>query len=302
MPAHGIARPFGFLEPGPINEAGRTGVRLPRFDRRHALPLRWSGMMAPTRDYAGSTRRRRRAPRRRHSAPRAALAVFAAFAFLLTLLVAAFASAPADEDAVAPSVARTAPAGRPLPQIVAVQGSLRLQLPISQRKVTAIGYHGAGNDVLPLEPIGQQLNEGVFVRLFRRLFGGRGGDLRYYQLDGGEGPSTGGLDVGAPAGTGVYSPVDGTVISIRDYMLNGRRRGDVIDLQPSGAPSVVVSLTRLRADATLSVGSPIAAGSTKLGVLINLSRLEEQALASHTGEAGNHVTVEVRQASTISIS
>ena len=35
------------------------------------------------------------------------------------------------------------------------------------------------------------------------------------------------MDVGAPAGTDVYSPVDGTVVSVQPYVLNGKVRGKV---------------------------------------------------------------------------
>ena len=74
------------------------------------------------------------------------------------------------------------------------------------------------------------------------------------------GPRTGALDVGAPAGTAVYAPVDGTVVSIRDVVIDGKRRGHRIDVVPNDAPSVVVSIRRLRADPALTVGSPSRPG------------------------------------------
>ena len=63
--------------------------------------------------------------------------------------------------------------------MIASQGALRIQLPVNAREVTAIGYHGAGGDALPPEPLGRQKNEGLFSRLFHRVFGGggSGGDV-----------------------------------------------------------------------------------------------------------------------------
>jgi len=71
------------------------------------------------------------------------------------------------------------------------------------------------------------------------------------------------LDVGALPGTDIYAPVDGTIVGISDYILNGRAYGSRIDIQPSAAPSLVVSLTHLSPDPALTVGSTIAASSTR---------------------------------------
>jgi murein DD-endopeptidase MepM/ murein hydrolase activator NlpD len=227
--------------------------------------------------------------------------VLLALAVLVTLALGAFSTTPTDQSAVSEHDARLAPPDRPLPQVVALQGSLRIQMPVSQRQVTALGYHGADEDALPLEPIGRQANEGLFSRLFHALFGGGGGGLRYYQLGGGAGPSTGALDVGAAAGTQVFAPVDGTVVSVQPYVLDARQYGNRIQIQPSGAPSVVVSLTHVRADPALTVGSPVTAGTTKVGVVLDFSEVEQQALAGHTGDAGNHVTVDVEPTPTLAL-
>jgi murein DD-endopeptidase MepM/ murein hydrolase activator NlpD len=220
---------------------------------------------------------------------------------VVTLAIGAFGTSPTDLPAVPSSTARAAPASRPLPQVIALQDSLRIQMPVSQRQLTALGYHGADEDALPLEPVGRQANEGLLSRVFHNLFGGGGGTPRYYQLGGGAGPSTGGLDVGAAAGTDVFSPVDGTLVSVQPYILNGENYGNRVQIQPFGAPSVVVSLTHLRVDPALTVGSPVTAGTTKVGVILDFSEVERQALAKHTGDAGNHVTLEVVPTPTLAL-
>jgi hypothetical protein len=181
---------------------------------------------------------------------------------------------------------------------VALHSGLRIQLPVAQNRVSAIGYHSSGDGALPLRALGRRGNAGALSRLAHKIFGGGGGGFVYYQLSGDE---TAVLDVGATPGTDVYAPVDGTIVGISDYILNGRVYGSRIDVQPSAAPSLVVSLTHLMPAASLSVGSMIAASNTKLGRVIDLSGVEKQALAKYTQDAGNHVSIELRPAATLTL-
>ena len=113
-------------------------------------------------------------------------------------------------------------------------GGLSLDVPITQGRITAIVYHATGaSDAIPLQPVGHQRNEGFLARLGDRLFGSGGNDGPSYFVDGGgSGPDTGSVDVGAPAGTGVYSPVDGVVVSVQPYVLNGLERGSIVQIRP----------------------------------------------------------------------
>ncbi len=243
----------------------------------------------------------RRASRSAQRARRRALLAVCGLAFLVVLVLAAFrSSSPAAIGIGTPaSASRLLPAGPPRPLVVAMHGTLRIQLPINERNVTAIGYHGAGEDVLPLDPLGRQANEGLFSRVFHRIFGGGGGGVSYYQLGGGDGPSTGSLNVGAAAGTDVYSPVDGTIVGLRDYILDGKAYGSAVDIQPSDEPSVVVSVTHLRADPSLTVGAPVSSRTSKIGTVVDFSPVERLALARYTQDAGNHVAISVRAATTV---
>ena len=47
----------------------------------------------------------------------------------------------------------------------------------------------------------------------------------YYVDSSAPGDPTSSVDVGALAGTGVYAPVDGRVVSLRPYVINGRAWG-----------------------------------------------------------------------------
>jgi hypothetical protein len=250
-------------------------------------------------EQARRARRRRAAGHKR--AKRVALLVLASAAVGVTLLLSAFDSGSATPARTAPAPAqRLLPTGPPRPQIVALRDTLRIQMPISQSRVTAIGYHGVDNGALALEPAGRQANEGILARFARRILGSGGNGLAYYQL-GGEGPATAVLDVGAAPGTDVYAPVGGTVVGITDFVISGRKLGSRIDIQPASAPSFVVSLSHLRSDPALTVGTVVTAATSKIGTVLDFSRMERQALARYTQDAGNHVSVEVRPAATLAI-
>jgi hypothetical protein len=268
------------LQPEATSEAQVTSATVPRMAQPQAQGLA----------YRAAEREQMRA-RVRRSRRTAALLV-AACVSLVLLLLTAFGT-----GGVASSADR-GPAP-PQAQVVAMQDTLRIQMPINQSRVTAIGYHASGTDVLPLQPVGSQANAGLLKRIFHRLFGQNGSEIRYYQLGGGVGSQTGGLDVGAPVETDVYSPVDGSIIAISDLIVNGKAYGVRIDIQPSGSPGVVVTVENLKPDPALTVGSAVSAGRTKIGRVIDLSSVEQAALARHTQDKGQHVHIEVRAASGI---
>jgi murein DD-endopeptidase MepM/ murein hydrolase activator NlpD len=232
------------------------------------------------------------------------LAVLCAIAVvaIVTLLLSAFGGSGRGLQAPVPaSASRLLPAGPPSPEIVARLGSLHLQLPVSQSRVTAIGYGSGEEGALGLQALGTQANEGVLKRLLHSIVGGSTGKPRWYQLPGGQGADSSLLDVGAPAGTDVYAPVDGTVIAIDDVVVNGRTYGSRIEIQPSGAPSLVVWVSHLRVDPALVVGSQISAMGTKLGSVVDFTHAEKQTLARYTNDSGNHVAIEVHPSATLGL-
>jgi hypothetical protein len=228
--------------------------------------------------------------------------VLLAIVAFVVLLLSAFGSGrrPAAQQALVPAPAnRLLPSGPPGPQVIALEGSLRIQLPIAQSRVTAIGYHASADGALALDALGNQANPGALTRLAHKVFGSSTRGLRWFQIPGGEGPATAALDVGADPGTDVYSPVDGSIVGLTPYIVNGKRYGSQIDIQPTGAPSLVVSVTHLKTDPSLSIGASLAAGTTKLGTVVDMSHAEQQALARYTQDAGNHVEIEAHSASAL---
>jgi hypothetical protein len=230
-------------------------------------------------------------------ARRFALLVLLAAVFVVALALTAFGGQVGNPVRLSSSTFASAQS-KPSPEIVALRGPVRLQLPIAQGRVTAIGY-SAATGTLPLSPVGHQANEGLVSRMFHGIFGGGGGTPRWYQLAGG---GTNALDVGALNGTDVYSPIDGVVAGIRPFIVMGKQYGSEIDIQPQSSPSLVVAVTQLTADPGLTVGSAVVSGATKLGNVVDLASVEHQALAQYTNDGGNHVTVEVRAAPRVTTS
>ena len=222
-----------------------------------------------------------------------ALLVLLSAVFLVALGLTAFGGRTVQTAAIVPQRnLATAAQTRPAPEIVAQRGALNLQMPISKSRRTAIGYHTAHDGALSLKPLGHQANEGVVQRVIHGIFGG-GGSPKWYELSGG---AKSAIDVGAPVGSDVYSPVDGNVVAIRPFVVEGKTYGAEIDIQPQNAPSLVVAVTQLVADPALTVGTAVVSGATKLGRVVDLAAVEHQALARYTNDAGNHVTIEVRSA------
>jgi hypothetical protein len=257
-----------------------TAMTTPR--SRHAARLRAS--------------RRRAQARARWAVLTVALSVLA----VVTLAVTAFGNdssggSPVDANATSSPVT-SAP---PEPQVLATIGNLRVQSPVAQGGVTAVGFHGSEDGSLVLQPVGPQANEGLLARLWHRITGSTRHGFAWYQLEGGALRT---LSVGAVAGTDVYSPVDGTVIAIRDRVISGRKIGSRIELRPSAAPSLVVSLQNIAPDPALTVGANVAAGSSKLGSVVNVASVEEQALARYAPDRGNNVAIEVFPSATLGAS
>ena len=192
-----------------------------------------------------------------------------------------------------PTTGEQSPTGeQPVPIVIARVGALSIKLPVARSAVTAIGYY-ASPDTVALSPEGTQANEGLLTRLFHRIVGSDNGGLNYYELSGGVGTDNGALDVGAAAGTDVYAPVDGKIVQISPYIVNGESLGNRIDIRPDADATLIVSMSRLKPDPQQKIGGSVIAGVTRVGGVVDFSKVEHQKLAHYTQDQGNHVTIEV---------
>jgi hypothetical protein len=254
-------------------------------------------MTTPRSRHAARLRANRRRAQAR--ARRFALATVIGVVAVATLLLTAF-----DDNAVPTSSGAPVPAPLPVTsappeaQVLATVGNLRVQSPVAQGGVTAVGFHDSAEGALVLQPVGPQANEGLLARLWRKITGSSRTGLAWYQLESGPLRT---LDVGAVAGTDVYSPVDGTLVAIRAQLVSGRKIGAEIELRPTSAPSLVVTIQNVRPDKGLAVGANVAAGSSKLGRVADISRFERQSLERFAADGGNNVAIQVYPSATLGV-
>ena len=255
-------------------------------------------MATPRSRHAARLRAHRRRAQQR--ARWLALAVAVGVLGVVTLLLTAFGTDRGGAPATAASTTASAPitSTPPTPLVLATVGNLRVQSPIAQDGITAVGFHDAQDGSLELNPVGPQANEGLLARLWHRVTGSSRTGLAWYQLEGGALRT---LVVGSTAGTDVYSPVDGTVVAIRSHVVSGRTLGSELELRPSSAPSLVVYLQNVRPDPALAVGANVAAGSSKLGTVVDMSAVERQSLAPFSGDSGNNVSIQVYPSATLGV-
>jgi hypothetical protein len=220
--------------------------------------------------------------RRRNRRALMSLAVPAAIVGLLFAAIWILAGGSSPEDDAAPTdpapVSALGPGARPPDVPIAQAGLVELKLPVDPGRVTAIAFHPTEN------PAAMELTPA--------------GPLTHHDAprDGRDGPLRAAVDVGAPAGTLVYSPVDGQVTGRSDYVVRGQVQGYQVSVRPPNSTGTVVLVTHVEAHPgtpTPGVGQAVRAGITPLGQVRDMGGVMEQEISRYTGDAGNHVTIEV---------
>jgi hypothetical protein len=101
------------------------------------------------------------------------------------------------------------------------------------------------------------------------------------------------VTVGALPGTEVYAPIDGKVLTISDYVVDGEQQGVLVQLQPIGDGSTVVVLRNLDPAEDLAVGQTVSQSVTKLGTVRDMQGAVESPLADYTHDTGSGVDIYV---------
>ena len=228
-----------------------------------------------------------------HSAAFLATVFTIATVALATTIVSSRASSTPLLDNHTMSAAREQATNKLPKQIpLATAGDLQLMLPIFEQQVTAVGFHPIDDsDALTMSPIGRQGN-GSFISSLGDMFSQSGPE--YYVLgDGGKlGSALRAMVVGAPAGTVVYSPVDGTIAGIKSYQIRGQCPDVEIEIKPQASARLLVVLTHID-QPVASLGQPVRAGVTKLGAVRQLDGCIQQPLGDYTYDNGNNLRVQV---------
>jgi murein DD-endopeptidase MepM/ murein hydrolase activator NlpD len=226
----------------------------------------------------------RRPPRRRSALRRDRRAIISAaipvaIVAVLALVLGVTGGASEATGPLASPVPELGSGARPPELVIARADDVEVHIPVDPDRVTAAAFHPIN------DPSGVAMTAAS------------GFDIQQAGRDGRAGPDTAALDVGAPAGTAVYAPVDGTVASVAEYQVLGRIEGYEVTIAPTVAASgLLLRLTHLDPPATgelPSVGTPVRAGVTPLGRIRDFSAVVDQELAEFTSDSGNHVHMEL---------
>lgn len=169
-----------------------------------------------------------------------------------------------------------------------------LLLPVESKYATIIAYQAVSDErAIAVTPIGEHANANALLRFFRGIFSSEP-LVRYYILDGPYGQESTSVMIGAPAGSPVTSPISGSVIAVKEYMLYGKYPDVQIDIRPEQMSGVTVSLLFIE-DPVISIGDIVTAGRTQLGKVRECPEDLGQSLAIYTHEAGAHVYMQVTE-------
>jgi hypothetical protein len=204
----------------------------------------------------------------------------AVVASVVVMLFWAAGGASSSNPVATPTPASAVPVNAPPQhQFLAQAPLVSIALPINANAVTAIVFRSIPDPAaIELTPTGPQ------HRFDEGASGSALPDLE--------------LDVGAPAGTVVYSPVDGQIIGVYDNIVQGQVQGFRVIIAPQGAPGVALSVAHLVAhpgSPPAGVGQAVISGATPLGQVIDLSGTETQNISQFSGDAGNHVAIELQR-------
>lgn len=186
--------------------------------------------------------------------------------------------------------------------IIATLGSLKIRLPVRLEDLTELGFHQASYAyALHMH---MALPKANMVKAKKN--GGTGRDLAK-QRSGEDAVLTGralvmwrsrpgapdsAADVGAKAGSDVLAPVSGVVVKIKRYKLYGKYDDLEVHIRPDDARHVDCVLIHVD-DLSVSVGDRVTSGVTRIAAVRLLSDREKMQLADYTGEAGDHVHIQM---------
>lgn len=204
------------------------------------------------------------------------------------------------EHAPAATAATSEPAEEPEREptpLIAVEGGTQIHLAIDPSELTAIAFHQASGDYalhmtslvpdadmataneikgMPPVPEDAVFGEGVW----------HGCVLRLWRSNRGGQPDSA-LDMGAAPGTAVWSPISGTVIEVRPYLLYDKYEDFEIHIQPTGRDDVDAVLIHVQ-DVKVKAGDSVKGGVTQIGSVRQMSDKMDIQLGGYTTNGGDH--------------
>ncbi len=223
----------------------------------------------------------------------AAMFVIAVLALGVTLVSSGGSSSPLLDNETMSAAREMASMMSPKQIPLAQAGNLQLMLPIYEKTVTVIGFQPVNDaNVVSLTPLGRQVDGSAGLHALSEI--SPQGGPQYVVLDGGDesGSQIGEMDVGAPAGSSVFAPVDGVVVGISDYSIDGQCPDTMVKIQPQAQMQVLVVLSHVDQPA-ISLGQPVRSGVTRIGTVRGLAGCLDQPLKQYTSDNGNHLQLQV---------
>lgn len=123
-----------------------------------------------------------------------------------------------------------------------------------------------------------------------------GSAIRLWRTDRTGEPDTA-ADIGANPGTDVYSPISGTVLQARSYMLYGKHPDWEIHIRPDGHPELDLVLIHVE-DVSVQAGDRVIAGVTRIAAIRDLTTAMYLQLATYTLNGGAHVHIQLNAVET----
>lgn len=215
-------------------------------------------------------------------------------AVLVAAVIAAIVLAFYDGDSAAESGAPPGQLASPVPPtgigedlapqrvVLARAGQVEVVLPVPEKQVTAVLFHAIAEQ--------GAINMAPAASVAHNVASDEGGE-----------PGTAGVDVGAPAGTTVYSPVDGVITAVVPHHVAGRPEGLEIVITPAGVPDAAVRVSHIEPgpDGIVPrVGTAVGGGRTVIGRVRDLARSATFDLSRYTNDAGNNVEVDLMRQAT----
>lgn len=158
--------------------------------------------------------------------------------------------------------------------------ALPMKTPLPDAKLSQAGdHHGTGRQK-SLQPTGP---DAVLIGKVLRMWRPRPGR-----------PDTA-ADVGAKPGTDVFSPVTGTVVKVKRYKLYGKWDDYEIHIQPDGFTNLDIVMIHVK-NVSCAPGDRVQAGETRVAAVRKLSDKFYDQLASYTKGGGDHVHLQVNDA------
>lgn len=199
--------------------------------------------------------------------------------------------------AVAASVRAEEPERDPTP-VFAQQGGTRIHLVIDPGDLTAVAFHQASGDLAqPMTALVPDADMVLASELHAvpPVDGGDNPDddvwagcvLRLWRSNRTGEPDTA-ADMGANPGTPVWSPVSGTVVNVRPYLLYDKYEDYEIHIRPEGREDVDVVLIHVDG-VKVRAGDRVLGGVTQLASVRMMSDKINIQLAGYTANAGDHV-------------